>query len=219
VGLCILSTRYPYLLKAPKKMQALAIVGLCIMAAVVYGVLHDQVTARICVEYFTIGHPRYFDTESPTLLGLGWGIIATWWVGLALGLELAIVARAGNRPPIGVRTLIRPVCRLLCRMALFAFLAGLLGYLMASLGRVSMPEGLAGRVPRDRHAAFLADGFAHAASYIVGFFGGVGMILRTRKARVVLATLRVVRDKMVAGTLPHENEIPCPSTTQEDPPS
>ena len=63
-------------------MHAVAIVVLCIGSAVIYGILHDQITARICVEYFTIGHPPIFPTESPTLLGIGWGILATWWVGL-----------------------------------------------------------------------------------------------------------------------------------------
>ena len=51
-------------------MQVVGIIGLAICAAVVYGVLHDQVTARICIEYFTIGHPRLIDSDSPTVLGL-----------------------------------------------------------------------------------------------------------------------------------------------------
>ena len=53
--------------------ETVKIVLLCIAAAVVYGILHDQVTARVCVEYFTIGHPPVFNTDSPTLLALGWG--------------------------------------------------------------------------------------------------------------------------------------------------
>ena len=70
-----------------------------VFASIVYGILHDQVTARVCVEYFTIGHPPVFNTNDPTLLAIGWGIIATWWVGLILGIPLAVAARAGNRPP------------------------------------------------------------------------------------------------------------------------
>jgi len=54
-------------------MKTLGIVFLCILAAVFYGILHDQITARICVEYFTIGHPIVFGTEDPTLLGIGGG--------------------------------------------------------------------------------------------------------------------------------------------------
>jgi hypothetical protein len=33
---------------------------------VVYGIVHDQVTARVCVEYFTVGHPPVFQTNSDT---------------------------------------------------------------------------------------------------------------------------------------------------------
>lgn len=64
-----------------------------------YGVLHDLVTAHVCVEYFTVGHPQLFEfeTDSPTLLALGWGVVATWWVGAGLGVPLALVARVGSR--------------------------------------------------------------------------------------------------------------------------
>ena len=65
-------------------MQFLAIVAVCVLAAVAYGIFHDQVTARVCVEYFTIGHEQIFGTDDPTLLGLAWGYWATWWVGVML---------------------------------------------------------------------------------------------------------------------------------------
>ena len=66
-------------------MQSILVILLCIGSAICYGIVHDQITARICVEYFIIGHPPVFGTDSPTLLGLGWGVIASWWVGLILG--------------------------------------------------------------------------------------------------------------------------------------
>ena len=43
-------------------MKFWGIVLLCVASAAVYGIVHDQVTARICVEYFTIGHAPVFDT-------------------------------------------------------------------------------------------------------------------------------------------------------------
>jgi hypothetical protein len=52
-------------------LESLKIILLCIEAAIVYGILHDQVTARVCVEYFTIGHPPIFHTDDPTLLAFG----------------------------------------------------------------------------------------------------------------------------------------------------
>jgi len=38
-------------------MEFLKIWLLCIVAAVIYGILHDQATARVCVEYFSVAHP------------------------------------------------------------------------------------------------------------------------------------------------------------------
>lgn len=60
-------------------MRFVGIIALALLAGITYGILHDQVTARVCVEYFTIGHPKIFPTTSPTLLAIGWGIVATWW--------------------------------------------------------------------------------------------------------------------------------------------
>jgi H+/Cl- antiporter ClcA len=164
-------------------MQAGAIVALCIGSAVAYGIVHDQVTARVCVEYFTIGHPPVFPTESPTLLGIGWGIIATWWVGLLLGIALAVAARAGRRPQRGVRSLMRPVVTLLLVMGVCALAAGLAGFALGRSGAVDLVEPLSSLVPRDRHARFLADLWAHSASYLVGFSGGLVVIVRVWRSR------------------------------------
>jgi hypothetical protein len=117
-------------------MQGIAIVVLCVASAMAYGILHDQVTARVCVEYVTIGHPPVFPTESPTLLGLGWGVIATWWVGLLLGVPLAVAARAGNRPKRGVRSLPRPILGLLLVMGACAALAGVTGYAFVTVAEI-----------------------------------------------------------------------------------
>ena len=157
-------------------MRSLGIVALCILAAVIYGIVHDQVTARVCVEYFTIGHPPVFRTESPTLLALGWGIIATWWVGLGLGIPLAMAARWGQRPKRPLPSLIRPIAGLLVVMASCAFLAGLCGYALGLSKVIYLVEPLASRIDPRRHALFLADGAAHLASYAVGFLGGVFVI-------------------------------------------
>src|SRR3954463_4822555 len=101
-------------------MQVIAIVFLCMAAAVIYGILHDQVTARICVEYFTIGHPPVFGTDDPTLLRLGWGVIATWWVGLILGVLLAVASRAGPWPKRSAAHLLRPLIIMLSVVGAFA---------------------------------------------------------------------------------------------------
>lgn len=128
------------------------------MAAIFYGIIHDQVTARICVEYFTIGHPRLIASDSPTVLGLFWGIVATWWVGLPLGIGLAMAARAGQRPKLSCSHLLRPLGVLLCCMFGVAIVAGLIGFFTSRAGIFYLVEPLASRVPEDKHTPFLTVG-------------------------------------------------------------
>jgi hypothetical protein len=176
-------TRRPVRSSCLSILQAPAIVGLAVAAAIIYGILHDQITAHVCVQYFTIGHPLVFHTDSPTLLGLGWGIIATWWVGLFLGVPLAVVARAGRRPKRSVASLLWPVTVVLLVMAACALLAGIVGYLLASMGLVFLLEPLSTAIPPDKHAAFLADVWAHSASYLVGLLGGIVLLIRVWRSR------------------------------------
>lgn len=154
-------------------MESLKIILLGIVAAVVYGILHDQVTARVCVEYFTIGHPPIFRTDDPTLLALGWGVIATWWMGLILSIPAVLSSRIGSWPKVDARRLLRPIACLLFVMACASLLAGIAGYFMAQAGVIRLVSSLAARVPPAKHVAFLADGAAHLAAYGVGFFGGI----------------------------------------------
>jgi hypothetical protein len=163
--------------------HSLGIVLMCVVAAVCYGIAHDQVTARVCVEYFTVGHPPVFGTDDPTLLGLGWGVIATWWVGLLLGVPLAVVARVGSRPKRSVGSLVRPVTVLLAVMAVCALAAGVVGWHLASSGAVFLVGPIAREIPLDRHMPFFADLWAHSTSYLVGLVGGIVVIVQVWRSR------------------------------------
>src|SRR5690349_5536145 len=121
-------------------MEYLRIIGLCVFAAIGYGILHDQVTARVCVEYFTIGHPPLIPSDDPTLLALAWGTVATWWVGLPLGLLVAVSARTGRGPKWTTRQLVRPILLLLAVMYLCALTAGVIGWFLASGGVIYLTE-------------------------------------------------------------------------------
>ena len=155
--------------------ESLKIIGLGVVAAIAYGIAHDNVTARVCVEYFTIGHEPIFGTESPTLLALGWGVVATWWVGLSLGIFLALSCRYGRTPKLTAGDLLGPLGRLLATMAVVSLVAGLAGYYSATQGWVWLFGELADRVPKAKHAAFLADLWAHLAAYSSAFLGGIAL--------------------------------------------
>ncbi|MBN1512356.1 MAG: hypothetical protein JXB13_10100 [Phycisphaerae bacterium] len=178
------------------RMEYLRIIGLCVVSAVAYGIVHDQVTARLCVEYFTIGHPRILASESPTVLAITWGVIATWWAGLVIGVPLALAACIGGRHRMTARSLIRPVAGLLILMGVLAFVGGIVGYVLGARGDVRLAGHLASRVPQEKQAAFLAALWAHSASYLSGFVGGLVLVVTTiiRRARARTPISAVARD-------------------------
>jgi hypothetical protein len=161
--------------------EFIKIVVLCVTAAVLYGIVHDQFTARICTEYFTIFHPPVFTTNSPTLLAFGWGIIATWWAGAMIGLPLAIAAQAGTRSRMSAGQLVPYIVRLLLFMALCAIAFGCIGYWWGH-----MPEGMSNILPASMERRLLADLWAHSASYASGFLGGMVLCVLVWKRRGVM---------------------------------
>ena len=163
--------------------ESLKIVLTCIVAAIFYGVMHDQFTARICLEYFTVFHPPVFNTQSPTLLALGWGIIATWWVGAILGFLLATASRTGRRPKLPALALLTPIVRLLLIMGASATLSGFAGFILARRGTIAPPEWVASALPPAAYPSFIADWYAHSASYAVGFIGGLVLCITQFRRR------------------------------------
>jgi hypothetical protein len=153
--------------------ESAKIVLLCFFSAIIFGILHDYVTARVCVEYFTIGHPPIFDTGSPTLLAFGWGTIATWWVGLILGILAACVSRLGSWPKFTAKQLVHPILLLLAVVTCAALMAGVIGFFLAGAGWVWLVEPLASRIPASKRQPFVADLWAHSACYAAVFLGGI----------------------------------------------
>ena len=164
-------------------MDKLKIIFLCTLAAMGYGVLHDQITARICLEYFTVAHPPLFHTASPTRLAVYWGMAATAGIGLAWGTVLALVSQSAGLPPIPAGRLGREILVLSAVMGVCALGAGVAGFYLSRQGAISIPAALAAPIPAARHDRFMAVWFAHMASYLVGFTGAGVLIFRVWKAR------------------------------------
>lgn len=159
------------------------IVLLCMAAACAYGVLHDEITVRVCPEYFTVAHPPYFPTSSPTLLALCWGVAATVGIGFVLGLILARIACSPGLPLYPIARLARHIAALLAVMATAALTAGVAGSELASRHQLSLPQSFAEAIaPRD-HARFMAVWFAHGASYLFGLGGATALCLSLWRKR------------------------------------
>ncbi len=163
--------------------ERVQIILLSIVAACSYGVVHDQITVRLCIEYFTVAHPPLFHTTSPTLLALCWGIAATAGIGAVLGVVLALVSQSRGKDPCPVAQLARSILLLLIMMGAGAFIAGLAGYQLSNRGLVSIPASLAVAIPANQHDYFMAVWFAHCTSYLIGLGGGALLCFRIWQRR------------------------------------
>lgn len=160
------------------------IVATCVVAGVAYGLVHDQITAHLCVEYFTVGHPTIVETESPLVLGLLWGVIATWWAGAILGALLGLAATLGPWPSVSAGQLQRPILRLLGAMGLGAAVMGLVGYQLARNDQLYLHPWLIQTIHPTDPAIYQAVWFTHNASYGFAALGALMLSASTLTGRV-----------------------------------
>lgn len=160
------------------------IVGLAIAASVGYGLIHDQITVRLSPAYFTEWqvHADFFQHPNLTVVALFWGVVATWWVGLILGILLSCASVLGKGSHWIWRDLVRP---LLFVMGVTGALAAL-GYVISRAAGFQVSPNTVGFWIEDpeEYARFSSVWVAHTLSYLGAGIGGFGLcvhILRKRR--------------------------------------
>ena len=68
-------------------------------------------------------HPTVIESRDPTLVALAWGVVATWWFGLILGVVLALAATFGRKPRAPWRWIVRALTGVFAASALAAAIA------------------------------------------------------------------------------------------------
>jgi hypothetical protein len=142
-----------------------------VLAAITYGICLDLVTTRVCIEYFTIGHIPIIASKDTNHLALAWGVVATWWVGLAGGILIGLAGIKDGKLVGGFRAFIFNLLLLFSVTAVAAILMGIVGYYCALTGICFVPPRFARNVPLDAHPYFVSCIFAHSASYVVSALG------------------------------------------------
>lgn len=159
------------------------------MIAGLYGIIHDQLTYTISPEYYTkfkfyqfglMAEGRSPVLLSPRLLVAIVGFMATWWMGLPIGLILSLVGLKIDDN----KQMFRTVMKAFVWTTIVAFITGLIGlaygkYVLAISG-VSwrLPENLIDKMN------FIAVGSMHNFSYMGGLIGlivGIIYIIKKRK--------------------------------------
>ena len=156
-----------------------------LFGAIAYGVIHDQITVRICPEYLTEWHPPIIASTDPNTVALAWGVVATWWFGLILGAGLAFFTTVGSWPVAPWKWVVRSVTGIFGTAAFSATVAGLI----VSLGGFQANQEFFGPIfpPEDtvKWKAILVVATIHTTSYIAaavsaGIAGVAVLLLRSR---------------------------------------
>jgi len=143
-------------------LPAAQIVVECILIACALGIAIDLVTAHVAVEYFTVYHPPMVESESPLVMALVWGVVASWWFGAIGGGILAFVnlRRAVPLAPKAVRPMMVRACVAIWLVMMLV--------LVTAYGLIALLP------PDQRRASFEADrrlmsvSLAHMTEYVLG---------------------------------------------------
>jgi len=208
------------------------IIGLSVLVAVTYGIIHDQITARMSPKYFTswaVPHHKEVSNAlglspgtSPTIVGLVYGIIATWFVGAILGTTAASCARVGDKlPKLVAKDLIKPMLAHLIFTGVCAFLAGNCAVATEEELKHEFHEGLNYKSHNElpyivyytpmtlqELKDFKRVSYAHSTSYLTGVLNEIVLMAWIIKKRIKLAKEKEEQEKE---SLDLENPIPSTS--------
>jgi hypothetical protein len=144
-----------------------------LVAVVGYAILQDQVSARLCPDYFTVLHPPIPNCTNPTLLGVCWGFLGGWWGGIVMGYAAGLVSTLGPRPPLAPRDFVTPLLVCMCGVGTVTALCGISVWQHANMFGVSLDRVFDGLIPEERQRAALVVACYHFVSYAASTLGGV----------------------------------------------
>ncbi len=148
-----------------RKRDLLQIIALCIGAMIIYGMIQDQFSVRMSRKYFTIAHQPIPGLNDPTLLGITWGFLGSWWGGLFAGVAVALTATLGKNPPLKVRQLVLPVGMMLFGMVVGTLLCGFAGYYNGLICEITFRGDFGKAIPIDEQLRFFTVACAHIGTY------------------------------------------------------
>lgn len=163
------------------------IVAISCFAGGVFGVMHDQVSYSFSPEYFTKFKFYQFglisDGDTPVFSDIRLavamvGFLATWWMGIPIGLVIGILSFSAGKKKFGLS--FKAILIIISVTVFFSLLGLVTGKLWVSKWDVNWhyPEDLIDK------SAFIAVGTMHNFSYIGGVAGllvAVVWILKLRK--------------------------------------
>lgn len=175
------------------------IISLAPLFGGLYGVLHDQLTYTISPEYYTkfkfyqfglmdIGNEAIF--PNPRIEVSIVGFLATWWMGLPIGLILGLVGLSHKDS----RQMFRTTLKSIVITIIVAFLTGVIGlaygkmYLADTGVNWWLPDNLIDK------KNFISVGSMHNFSYLGGLTGLIAGIIYSVRQKNKLKQITITQD-------------------------
>jgi hypothetical protein len=139
------------------------------LAAGLFGIIHDQISYSVSNEYFAFIQFRLLDMNLPDRFRAGVvGFLASWWMGIPLGILCGLAGFIQRSPSFMRRALIWSL-PLIVAFTLAIALAGL-AYGWCRTGTIDLPSYRGWFIPADINELrrFLCAGYMHNAAYLGG---------------------------------------------------
>ena len=176
--------------------ESLKIILLATVSVITYGIIHDLITTQINFDYFASDRthhgpvtreyfPWVYKSNNRILYALLWGTMATWWVGLPLGILWSISARLNNSyEKTTWNQLIKPTAIFMGSMLVISLVAGVITY-------------------ADSQDSFNTVAEMHGWSYLTGIVGGLMMTYYIYNKRKPLNnTIEITSNGIVLNLMP-----------------
>jgi hypothetical protein len=164
-------------------------IGIAVIAAVIYGIVNDQITATVSPEYYSVFKRDQFEPImglmfAPTrVVALVTGTMGTWWYGLFLGIMLGICSMVGRCAPLPTRRYIQAVGWVMTTTMGVSVLFGVVAYIAEPFIKPDVVHWpfLAGI--EDVRSAF-AVGWWHNGAYLGAFAASIVAGYRVQRERM-----------------------------------
>jgi hypothetical protein len=150
-----------------------------------YAIVQDQFSARLCPEYFTVLHNPIVGLTDPTLLGITWGFLGSWWGGALLGYGAGLASTLGRHQPMTVKQLLKPMLCVIAFVAVCTTLAGISVAMNADGFSVQVHALSTETIPVQRHKAAFIVATYHLVAYAASVVCIVWIANRRAKMGVV----------------------------------
>jgi len=164
-----------------RAVTALAYTAIAAAAAVLYGIVNDQVTVTIAPEYYSVLKRHEFAvildragllSAPPRFQVVVLGVIGSWWLGLWCGAALGLAATIGPAPPVGLRLFVRALSLVVLAAVAFSVISGTVAYAAQPLVDPLRWRRIALWGIEDVRSVYAA-GWWHTGAYAGGLLGAL----------------------------------------------